>query len=323
MMPTANNEIQCKLLRYYCVMRTNCDLPDLQAFCALVRCGGFNKTADLLALSPSALSRRISKLEEALGGRLVERTTRTMVLTPLGLALHERLAPLLDSLDDCLAGTARMARGEGGQMTVACITTVAYSLFPAALSRLRQRHPDVRVDLRDDTGARVRDAVLRREAEFGITVLWEDEPELACQSLRDDPYVLACAPGHPMAARAQAAWADLAGQRVLALRRSSANRQQIDAALAVAGVPAPWFDEVEHLSSMIGFLEHGGWMAVLPRLALAATTRVATIPLTAPTIARRICLVRRRDTTLSRPARALWDELARSITAPPSAPAPA
>jgi len=196
-------------------------------------------------------------------------------------------------------------------------------LFPAALSHLRQRHPDVRVDLRDDTGARVRDAVLRREAEFGITVMWEDEPELAGQLLRDDPYVLACAPGHPMAARGQAAWADLAGQRVLALRRSSANRQQIDAALAVAGVPAPWFDEVEHLSSMIGFLEHGGWMAVLPRLALAATTRVATIPLTGPTIARRICLVRRRDATLSRPARALWDELARSIAGAPAEDPPA
>ena len=318
-MQRRHHEIQCKLFRYYCVMHTNCDLPDLRAFCQLVAAGSFNKTADLLAISPSALSRRIGKLEDAIGGRLVERTTRTMILTPLGVTLHARLLPLLASLDDCLSQAKRTARGDMGQVTVACLTTVAFSLFPDALSRFRVRHPDVRVDLRDDTGARVRDAVIDRNAEFGVTILWEDEPDLHCTYLGDDPYVLGCPAGHPLAQRARLSWQELSAHRILALRPSSANRQQVDAALAKAGVPAPWFDEVEHLSSMIGFLEHGNALAVLPRMALMATKKVTPVPLDTPTIARKLYLVRRRDVTLSVAAQALWDDLHAVIQAVPAA----
>ena len=308
-----DNEIQCILFRYYCVMHTNCDLPDLRAFCQLVASGGFNKTADVLAISPSALSRRISKLEEAIGGRLVERTTRTMVLTPLGHALYTRLAPLMANLDECLAQTVGIARGEQGQVTAACITTAAFSLFPDALARFRERYPNIRVDLRDDTGARVRDAVKQRNAEFGVTILWEPEPELSCTYLGDDPYVLGCAPGHPLAERSSVTWEELAPLRVLALRPSSANRQQIDAALDNAGIARPWFDEVEHLSSMIGFLEHGQALAVLPRMALVTTDKVAAVPLVAPTIARKLYLIRRNDVSLGVAAQALWDELKTAI----------
>lgn len=317
-MPLPDHEIQCKLFRYYCVMHTNCDLPDLRAFCQLVASGSFNKTADLLAISPSALSRRIGKLEDAIGGRLVERTTRSMVLTPLGLTLHARLLPLLGSLEDCLSQAQRTARGATGQVTVACLTTVAFSLFPDALGRFRLRHPDVRVDLRDDTGARVRNAVIDRDAEFGVTILWEDEPDLHCTYLGDDPYVLGCPVGHPLARRKRLSWKELSAHRILALRPSSANRQQVDAALAEAGVAAPWFDEVEHLSSMIGFLEHGKALAVLPRMALMATSKVAAVPLDTPTIARKLYLIKRRDVTLGVAAQALWDDLLTVIQGAPA-----
>lgn len=294
-------------------MHTNCDLPDLRAFCELMNTRSFTRTADVLAISPSALSRRIAKLEEGLGGRLVERTTRTMVPTALGLALYARLAPLVTSLDECLSQTAATARGDQGQVTVACITTAAFSLFPSALARFRERHPDVRVDLRDDTGARVRDAVKRRDAEFGVTILWEAEPELSCTYLGDDPYVLGCAPDHPLAARTSVSWQELSRLRVLALRPSSANRQQIDAELALAGIEQPWFDEVEHLSSMIGFLEHGQALAVLPRMALATTSKVSAVALSGPTIVRKLYLIRRADVSLSVAAQTLWNELRRAV----------
>ncbi len=276
-------------------MRINYDLPDLKAFCCLVDSGSFNKAAQALCLSPSALSRRIMKLEEAVGGRLVERTTRAMTLTGLGRDLHARLAPLLENLDDCLESAAHTARGERGQVCIACITTYAHSLLPVAMAALRRQFPHVRLDLRDDTGARVRDAVLDRTVEFGVTVMWEDDDRLASTFLYDDPYVLACTASHPLASRGSLTWAELAGERVLALRRTSANRQQMDTVLQQQGIAPPWFDEVEHLSSMMGFLEHGACLAVLPRLALAANPGLTAIPLSQPDISRRICLIRRHD----------------------------
>lgn len=292
-------------------MRINSDVAELKAFCEVMASGSFTKAADLLALSPSALSRRIGRLEEALGGRLLERTTRVVTPTPLGRNLYARLAPGLAGLSACLEETAREARGEGGCLAVGCVTTFAYAGFPRVLARFREAFPDLRVDLRDDTGVRVLDAVRLREVTFGVTVMGEDDPALHAVCVRDDPYVLACTPDHPLAGLPHMTWADLRAHRVLGLRRTSANRLQIDAVLAQHGIGVPWHDEVEHLSSMIGFLQQGSWIGVLPSLALQASRNLVAIPLEAPRIARRLCLVRRNDTALSFPAARLWEAIAR------------
>ncbi|MCJ9714086.1 LysR family transcriptional regulator, partial [Bordetella hinzii] len=59
-------------------MRINYDIEDLRAFCCLVRCGQYTAAAEVLCITPSALSRRIAKLESEIGGKLFERTTRRL-----------------------------------------------------------------------------------------------------------------------------------------------------------------------------------------------------------------------------------------------------
>ncbi|WP_423815559.1 LysR family transcriptional regulator [Pseudomonas putida] len=71
--------------------KINYDIPDLRAFAELARTGGFNRAADALSITPSALSRRIAKLEAAVGGDLVARSTRDMALTTLGKRLWPEL----------------------------------------------------------------------------------------------------------------------------------------------------------------------------------------------------------------------------------------
>ncbi len=69
-------------------MAINFDLNDLQAFRAVVEQGSFRKAADTVRLSQPALSRRIEKLEDALGVKLFERTTRKVSLTQCWTRLH-------------------------------------------------------------------------------------------------------------------------------------------------------------------------------------------------------------------------------------------
>ncbi|MFX8215119.1 LysR family transcriptional regulator, partial [Acinetobacter baumannii] len=65
-------------------MGINFDLTDLQAFRAVVELGNFRKAAEAISISQPALSRRIDKLEGALGVPLFERTTRSVTLTTVG-----------------------------------------------------------------------------------------------------------------------------------------------------------------------------------------------------------------------------------------------
>lgn len=296
----------------------NYRLDDLRALLALQATGSFVRAAHQMHITQPAFSRRISQLEAAVGGALVERTTRKVAMTSLGLDLVRRAAPLLSQLDDTVVETGRCARGESGRLTVACLTTVAHALLPQVLKAFQRRYPQVRLQLLDDTGQRVAQAVLSGEAEFGVGVLSGLHASLYAEAVAEDPYVVAFAPGHPLEALPEVSWQMLQAYRVIAMRPTSANRQQVDQALAAAGVPPPWFDEVEHLSSMLGLLIGGVGVGVLPRLALRSGTRVGlrSRPLVGPAVVRSIGLIRRQDALLSEPAQFFWHLLGASLRSP-------
>lgn len=80
------------------------------------------------------------------------------------------------------------------------------------------------------------------------------------------------------------------------------------------GIAPPWFDEVEHLSTMIGFLRNAQVVGVLPRMALdARAPDLVMLPLKQPVLSRDIALIRRTETELGVAAQGLWDLLADSL----------
>lgn len=294
--------------------RINYRIDDLRALLALAQHKSFVRGAESLYITQSAFSRRIAQLEEVVGARLVERTSRRVALTPLGQALAQQARIFLPQLDQSMEDAYRQARGESGSITLACLTTVAYSCLPAVLGQFRQAFPNVRLRVRDDTGQRVTQSVINREAEFGVTVYNEHTADLVMQPVARDPFVLAVSPEHPLARKKTLSWHELANWKPVSLGRSSANRELIDAGLMREGIAPPWFDEVEHLSTMIGFLRNAQVVGVLPRMALdARAPDLVMRPLTHPVLSREIALIRRAETELSKAAQGLWDMLAHSL----------
>ena len=295
--------------------RMNYRIEDLRALLALQQHASFVRAAETLNITQSAFSRRIAQLEGVVGARLVERTSRRVALSALGQSLANDAKDLLPRLDRSMADISRQARGESGRVTLACLTTVACSRLPTVLSQFRQKYPKVSLHIRDDTGQRVTQSVLNREADFGVSVVAPDVEGLTLQSLTLDSFVLALSPRHPLAKRKRLNWNELQPWKPITLSRNSANRQHMDDALTRHGILPPWFDEVEHLSTMIGFLRHGDVVGVLPRLALDGNARdLVTRPLTAPLLSREIALIRRSETELGKAALCLWDLLADSLS---------
>ncbi|MEK7344317.1 MAG: LysR family transcriptional regulator [Pseudomonadota bacterium] len=294
--------------------RINYRIDDLRALLALAQHGSFVRAAETLFITQSAFSRRITQLEEAVGARLVERTSRRVALSALGQSLANQALIVLPQLDQSVEDAYRQAHGESGRVTLACLTTVAYSRLPTVLGQFRQTYPNVRLHVRDDTGQRVTQSVINREAEFGVTVLNGNMADLVIQRVAQDPFVVAVSPDHPLANIKTLNWRELAKWKPVGLGRSSANRDLIDSALLRAGITLPWFDEVEHLSTMIGFLRNAQVVGVLPRMALdARAPDLVMRPLTAPVLRREIALIRRPETELSQAAQELWALLARSL----------
>lgn len=298
-------------------MHINYSVDALRALVALHQAQSFVGAARGLHITQPALTRRLQVLEQAVGGRLVDRTTRSVVFTTLGNWLVERVGAELEALDRHLLNAARMARGEQGTVQFACLTTVAYALAPGVLSRFHERYPRVRAALLDDTGQRVLASVRDGHAEFGIGVWSDDMHGIEAQVVCDDPFVLALPPDHALARRRTLRWRELAGLQVVALRSTSANRRQIDTELAAHGIEPPWFDEVEHLSSLLGWLHAGLGVGVIPQLAMrtAEARTFRGVPLVEPAIRRGIVLMKRQGATLGDTSAYLWDLFASSLKA--------
>lgn len=122
------------------------DYAELRAFAAVVRHGSFTRAAAHLGVSPSALSQTIRALEDRLGQRLLNRTTRSVAASAAGQALAERLLPVLDDLDGVL-DTAFAAGGEVAGPLRLDVVRVAMPHLARLVPGFLARYPRIRLEV--------------------------------------------------------------------------------------------------------------------------------------------------------------------------------
>jgi len=122
------------------------DYSELRAFAAVIRHGSFTRAAHHLGVSPSALSQTIRALEDRLGQRLLNRTTRSVAPTTAGQTLAERLLPVLDDLDGVI-DTAFAAAGEVSGPLRLNVIHISIPALASVLPGFLARHPRVTVQV--------------------------------------------------------------------------------------------------------------------------------------------------------------------------------
>ena len=123
---------------------------ELSAFQAVAVEGSFRGAARRLEVSPSALSHAVRSLEDRLGVRLLNRTTRSVSLTPEGEALLSEIAGPLAALDAALTSTSERADKVAGTLRISAPRWGAREVLLPAIARLTARHPDARVHVVSD-----------------------------------------------------------------------------------------------------------------------------------------------------------------------------
>ncbi|CAM5184434.1 DNA-binding transcriptional LysR family regulator OS=Castellaniella defragrans OX=75697 GN=HNR28_000108 PE=3 SV=1 [Castellaniella defragrans] len=289
--------------------RIKFELQELQAFVAVAEKLSFREAADLLSISPPALSRRIEKLEATLNARLFDRSTRRVELTNVGRAFVERARRALDELERGVLGIEELAAHHQGVVTVSCVPSVAYYFLPSVVARFTQLYPNIRVQILDESANTVLNNVLNFRADFGVNFVGTQEPDLRFESILSEPFVLAVPADHRLAKRRQVRWKELTKERFITVGRNSGNRILLDSALASVKDRPSGFFEVAHVSSLLGLVEAGLGVAAVPKLALSdknySTTRGIT--LIEPQVFRTLGLLYRKNNELSPTARVLYE----------------
>jgi len=290
-------------------MAINFDLNDLQAFRAVARSSNFRKAAEAIHLSQPAFSRRIEKLEQALGVRLLDRTTRRVSLTAVGRDFDRKVQQLLDELDNTLLGIQGVAATRMGEVTIACVPSTVYYYLSQVISRYHERYPKIRVKVFDASANEVLSAVARSEADFGLNFIGSQEPDIEFKRLLEERFVAACRRDHPLAKKKRVSWTELGAYDYISVGKASGNRLLLDQALSgVSGCPQILY-ETQHVTTMLGLVEAGLGVAAVPSMAMPGADHplLVSVPLVDPVITRHIGLIRRKGRSLSPAAQQLYE----------------
>lgn len=287
----------------------NISSRQIDAFLALAAQRSFTRAAAQCHLSQPAFSALIRALEDGLGLRLFDRSTRHVNLTAEGENFLEAARRIRAEVDNALATMRDAASLRRGRVAVALLPSLAAGWLPGVLADYRAAHPGVELDIADVLSEPCIERVATGKADFALAAIRADTPELQAEPFCSDGFHLVCRADHPLARRRKAMplhAQDLAEWPFVHLARTSSVRQYLEAALHPQAMNT--LMEVEQLATVMGMVRAGLGISVVPTLTLFHFHQpgLVTRALALPGLTRRIYLVRRRDRSLSVAAQALY-----------------
>lgn len=290
-------------------MQINISTRHLRAFITLVGERNFTRAAAASHLSQPAFSALIRQLEESLGIRLFQRSTRVVELTSEGIEFEASARQILDSVEAALASVNDSATLRRGRVSVALLPSLAADWLPAVLAGFRAKYPGVETQVADVLSEPCIEAVRSQRADFALAATRADTSELRAERFCSDGFHLVCPLRHPLLEMAQVRPKDVAAWPFIHLSRTSSVRQYIDAATNPRTFAS--ILEVDQLATVSGMVRAGLGVSIVPALALYQfrSPQLATRPIRWKGLTRTIYLVQRRDRSLSIAAQAFKDWL--------------
>lgn len=286
----------------------NYSLKQLKVFVTVAQEKSFSRAGERIGLSQSAVSHSVKELENHTGVRLLDRTTREVVLTDAGQQLALRLERLLDELNSTLRDTGRMGQQLSGKVRVAASQTISAHLIPQCIAESHRRYPDIQFVLHDRPQQWVMESI-RQEmsilASSSIQAQWA-----ICNVKRFFPSLSFC---FAIAIalwpwKIMSPWQALQGAKLVLQDYASGSRPLIDAALARNGIQANIVQEIGHPATLFPMVAAGIGISILPALALPLPEgSPLVVKRITPVVERQLMLVRRKNRSLSTAAQALWD----------------
>jgi DNA-binding transcriptional LysR family regulator len=166
---------------------------EMFAFVRVVETGSFSAAARHLSLTPSALSKLVTRLEDRLGTRLLQRTTRRLQLTPEGEAFFNRVRPLLTALDEAETEVSAAGAAPRGLLRMHCGSAFGMHQLAPAMPRFLHRYPDIELDIAisDQPPTQVEESI-----DLAIRIGALDESSLVARRICNLERVICAAPSY-------------------------------------------------------------------------------------------------------------------------------
>jgi DNA-binding transcriptional LysR family regulator len=271
-------------------LRSRLKMRHVQLVAAVDDLRSIHKAAAQLRMTQPAATRLLSDLEDLLGLRLFERTTRGIIPTPHGESLARHARTVLGTLDHARDELRALSAGATGKLTVGVLLVVAPVLMPRALLAFKRRNPRVTVHIQEGTLGSLLPLLHRGDLDLVVGRLTSDfaSTGLQFEHCYDEPMTVVARRGHPLARRKRLQLADLAGAAWILPTPETAYRHRLDAAFRQGGVEPP-ANLVESMSILTNatLLQESDMLGVMPlniarHYARAGALAVLRVPLPLP-----------------------------------------
>jgi DNA-binding transcriptional LysR family regulator len=288
-------------------------LPDLHAFVVVAEERSFSVAARKLHRTQPAVSQAIRRLEEELGDRLFDRSSRNGALTEAGALLLEHAQRLLRMASEAETAVRELQQVRRGRVVIGANEAAVHSVLPF-VREYAASHPQVTVEVRRVPSRRIAADLLDRSMDFGVLTFQPAERGLQSIPLGDDELVMLAHPSHPLASRKRVSIEEVGRQVVIAHNDPSPTRDRVLRVYERRHAKINIQIALPSLDGIKRAVEMGVGVAVLPRrCALTEIERGDLVAVKVPELtARRVVrFVFRRTGELSHAASAFL-ELVRS-----------
>jgi len=289
------------------------NVPDLtarqlHAVLAVAEYNSFIAAAAFLKTSQPALTRTIMRVEDVLGVRLFDRSTRRVAITAAGkefVAVAERM---LNDLRISVRSMREVGEEQRGQIIISSIMSVANGLIPAVAAKYRASRPGIEIILREGVHGAVLEDIRNGTADLGATYV-DDVPDFVeAKRVSREVFDVILPRGHPLiriTKRSSVTLTELANFALVSLPHDSRTRRTIDGAASSAGLTLRHVATVTQFTTMMNFVRAGVGIAIVPSGAIAGLLGkdLKILKLIRPRLTRDVGLIWLRERELTPAAR--------------------
>ena len=282
-------------------------IDNISAFVNLVHFGNYQSAAASLKVTQPALTRRIQRLEDALGSTLIDRRYRGVTLTALGTSYLPIAMRMVNDFNRSNKQIEDLVLARTGTVKVSMNMTTATTILPNILSLFSELHPKVSVQITEDSGPNVVKKVFSGEVEFGIAPLTTTVEKVNFETCYSDTFMLVAHKDHELQIQQVITWQCLAKHNFIKMRPESGTRRLLEKGLDDLGVYLIGKYEVGHLPALLNLVGHNLGISAVPYL---SSTAIRNLPIVSrkingPTISRSIGILTSQNSSLSPAALAL------------------
>ncbi|MDR6522137.1 DNA-binding transcriptional LysR family regulator [Variovorax paradoxus] len=271
----------------------------LRAFVAVYQSGHVSAAAQMLSVTQPAVTVLLREMEERLGVRLFDRSTRSLRRTEAAVEAYGYAVRTLAELESLGRSMADYSGSRRGRLRIAATSTVAQTLLPSILRGYAALHPDVQLLIDDCSPGEFVERIVSGRVDCGIGTLEAAVPSLVEQVFLRDSLVAVATPRY-FSTEKHLTWKQLSAYPVITVKPGYGVRRRIDRAALDAGVELRIANEVSLLTTAIALAAGGLGVAVVPG-SIVGTSRndsLKTRRILRPLVERNTAFIFRRGSTL-------------------------